>query len=307
MGQKPNICVVGSANVDLIARAPKMPAPGETLIGSEFHMGFGGKGSNQAVIAARLGADVTMVTKLGKDIFGDNTLENYKENGIDTRFVYFDDKLFSGVAPLFVDVNTGQNSIVVCPGANMGLSPEDVQKAESAIQDADLLVCQLEIPVESTLEAFRLAKKTKVPTILNPAPAAQLPAELLDLTDIIIPNETEAQILTGLAVDTPESAFEAAKKLQEKGPQTVIVTLGKMGAVYLTGDQQDFIAAEQVHAVDTTGAGDAFVGCLAFQLARKKSLAVALQSACAVATRSVLKIGTQTSFPYYEDVKDLVD
>ena len=146
-----------------------------------------------------------------------------------------------------------------------------------------------------------------MPTILNPAPAAQLPAELLDLTDIIIPNETEAQILTGLAVDTPESAFEAAKKLQEKGPQTVIVTLGKMGAVYLTGDQQDFIAAEQVHAVDTTGAGDAFVGCLAFQLARKKSLAVALQSACAVATRSVLKIGTQTSFPYYEDVKDLVD
>ena len=165
----------------------------------------------------------------------------------------------------------------------------------------------MEIPIESTQEAFQLAKKSGIPTILNPAPAAVLPDELLNLIDIIIPNETEAQILTDLVVDSPESAFEAAKKLQEKGPQTVIVTLGKMGAIYLTGDQQGFIQAEQVNAVDTTGAGDAFVGCLAFQLARKKLLETAIKSACAVATRSVLKIGTQSSFPFYEDVRDLVD
>jgi len=307
MDRKPNICVVGSANVDLISRVPRLPTPGETLFGTEFHMGFGGKGSNQAVMAARLGAEVTMVTKLGKDIFGDNTLENYKKNNIDTRFVFFDEELFSGVAPVSVDVVTGQNSIVVVPGANMGLTPEDVQKAEEVIQVADLVVCQLEVPIESTLEAFRLARKSGTTTILNPAPAAELPDELLNLTDICIPNESEAQLLTNILVDSPESGFKAGKVLQSRGPQTVIVTLGEMGAVYINTDSQDYIKAEQVSAVDTTGAGDAFVGCFAFQLASEKPVDLALKSACAVATQSVLKTGTQTSFPYFDEVKELLE
>lgn len=304
--QKPKICVIGSANVDLVARTPRLPLPGETLFGTEFHMGFGGKGSNQAVMAGRLGAAVTMVTKLGKDIFGDNTLENYKKNGIDTQFVFFDEKRFSGVAPILVDVTSGQNSIVVVPGANMGLVPADIQKAEAVIRTSDLVVCQLEIPIESTLEAFRLARIAGVPTILNPAPAAPLPPELLELTDICIPNETEAHILTEILVDSPESALKAGRVLQEKGPKTVVVTLGEKGAVYLTPDDQGYIETEKVTAVDTTGAGDAFVGCLAYQLACKKPLASALKSACAVATRSVLNHGTQTSFPSYEDVRDLL-
>ncbi|MCP4752073.1 MAG: ribokinase [Proteobacteria bacterium] len=305
--RKPKICVVGSANVDLIARVPRLPAPGETLVGSEFHMGFGGKGSNQAVMAARLGAETVMVTKVGRDVFGENTLENYKTNNIDTQFVFFDEERFSGVAPISVDVVTGQNSIVIVPGANMGLSPEDVAKAETEIGSSDLVVCQLEIPQESTLEAFRLARKAGVRTILNPAPAAPLSDELLALTDICIPNETETQMLTGKKVDTPESAVEAGNELRKRGPQTVIVTLGDKGAVYLTEDERKTIQAEKVEAVDSTGAGDAFVGCLAFQLARAVPLDRAIEGACAVATRTVLKTGTQTSFPWFDEVEHLLD
>ena len=184
MTTKPaRICVVGSSNIDLISKVPRLPVMGETMIGHSFHLGYGGKGANQAVMAARLGAQVTMVTKLGRDVFGEGTLKNYREQGIDTTFVLFDEALSSGVAPIFVNDNA-QNFIVIVPGANMALSPADVAAASDVIQGADLLVCQLEIPIETTLEAFRVAKAGNVRTILNPAPAAALPDELLQLADI---------------------------------------------------------------------------------------------------------------------------
>ena len=297
---------MGSAMVDLVARVPKLPEPGETLVGSTFQIGFGGKGSNQAVMAARLGANVGMVARLGRDVFGENTLNNYKEQGIDTRFVLMDESRFSGVAPISVDEGSGQNAIVIIPGANMGLSPAGVRDARELIQSAQIIICQLEIPIESTLEAFKLSREAGVTTILNPAPAVELPDELLALTDICIPNETEARILTGYTVDSPESAVPAGKALLEKGPRNVIITLGEKGAVCFEGDSVDYIPAEKVNAVDTTGAGDAFVGTLAFQLAGGHPMTSAIRSAVAVASRCVLKEGTQTSFPHYDDVVELL-
>ena len=227
---RPNICVVGSAMVDQVARAPKLPAAGETVIGTGYAVGFGGKGSNQAVMAARLGAEVTMVAKLGRDASGESTLRNYQEQGIRTEFVSFDDRLPSGVAQILVSEATGQNSIVCVPGANLALTPADVRRAERAIAASAIVVCQNEIPLECNLAAFQIAKRAGVRTIYNPAPAADIPAELLQLTDILVPNETEAAFLTGLPTDTDEAAAQAAQTLHNRGPRAVILTLGSRGA-----------------------------------------------------------------------------
>ncbi len=304
----PKICMVGSSNIDLIARVPRLPQPGETLTGVSFHMGYGGKGANQAVMAARLGAQVAVITKVGRDVFGEDTLKNYRAQGIDTTYVLFDEKRFSGVAPITVDDKTGQNSIVIVPGANDGLSPEDVRTATAAIQSASVLIGQLEIPIETTLAAFRVAKeKGSVLTILNPAPAAKLPDELLRLTDMIVPNETETALLTGLSVETLEQAEAAARTLHKHGPKTVIITLGSRGVLFVEGDAPaQHVPAQHVEAVDTTGAGDAFVGSLAYFLGVGRPLRDAVERACAVATQSVLKIGTQTSFPTREEIPELV-
>jgi ribokinase len=292
----PKICVVGSSNIDLISKVPRLPKLGETLVGRSFHLGYGGKGANQAVMAAKLGAQVTMVTKLGRDVFGDGTLKNYSEQGIDTTHVMFDDKLFSGVAPIFVDDNA-QNFIVIVPGANMGLSPADAQAARQVILDSDILICQLEIPMETTLEAFRVAKSGNVRTILNPAPAAPIPDELLQLADICAPNETETELLTGEPVKTQTEAESAARKLLSRGPRTVILTLGDRGALLVDRDTVENIPAIRVNAVDPTGAGDAFIGSLAVYLGEGLALRDAIHRANAVAALSVTKIGTQVSFP----------
>ncbi|MCL4247520.1 MAG: ribokinase [Anaerolineae bacterium] len=303
----PRICMVGSCNIDLIARTPRLPGPGETIIGTKFQMGFGGKGANQAVMAARLGAKVSVVAKVGRDIFGENTLKNFQEQGIDTTYFLFDEERFSGVAPIWVDEGSGQNTIIIVPGANDGLSPADVRSAAPAIQQAQLVICQLEVPVETTLEAFRVAKEANVMTILNPAPAAPLPDELLALTDLCAPNEIEAEMLTGVKTDSVEGAEKAARALQARGPRTVILTLGERGALYVEGDAPaQFCAAEKVQAVDSTGAGDAFVGSLAYALAAGRPLGDSVRVGCAVATRSVLKTGTQTSFPYRQEVGDIL-
>ena len=305
----PKICMVGSSNVDLIARVPRLPSPGETLIGSLFRIGFGGKGANQAVMAARLGAQVSAVVKLGKDVFGEDTLKNYRTQGIDTTHVLFDDVLFSGVAPITVDDNTGQNSIIIVPGANLGLSPADIRNAAEVIRGAEVLICQLEILLETTLEAFRVAKENggNTLTILNPAPAAALPNELLELTDIIIPNESETELLTGINVQTTEQAISAARALHKRGPRHVIITLGSRGALLLEDEQEpQYVPAQQVQAVDTTGAGDAFVGSFAYFLGLDRPMRDAVERACGIATQSVLKLGTQTSFPYREEVQHLL-
>jgi ribokinase len=296
MARPPKICVVGSSMIDLISRVPRLPKLGETLFGSSFHLGYGGKGANQAVMAAKLGAHVTMVTKLGRDVFGEGTLKNYREQGIDSTHVLFDDSLFSGVAPIFVD-DSARNFIVIVPGANTGLSPADAQAARQAILDADILICQLEIPVETTLEAFRIAKSGNVRTILNPAPAAAIPDELLHYTDICAPNETETELLTGMTVGTLAEAEGAARKILSRGANTVILTLGERGALLVGKEAVEKIPAIKVNSVDPTGAGDAFIGSLATYLGEGMMLRDAIRRANAIAALSVTRIGTQISFP----------
>jgi ribokinase len=306
---RPRICVVGSSNTDLVARTPRMPVFGETLHGHSFHIGFGGKGANQAVMAARLGGQVSMMTRLGRDTFGQDTLANYRDQGIDTAYVMFDDNVASGVALILVQEKSGQNSIVIANGANGTITPENVRAASEAITSAQVLVCQLEIPLAASVEAFRVAKEVgSIQTIFNPAPAADLSSELLSLTDILIPNEVEAEMLVGFKVDNNDSATKAARELQRRGPKTVIITLGSRGAlVFETGHDPQFIHAEKVEAVDTTGAGDAFVGSFAYLIASGRSMADAARGASAIATRSVLKPGTQMSFPWRKDVLDILD
>ena len=308
MTDSPRICMVGSSNTDLIARVPRLPVPGETLHGHSFQTGFGGKGANQAVMAARLGAQVSVVTKLGRDSFGENTLNNYREQGIVTSHVLFDEHAASGVALIVVDENTGQNSIVIVPGANDALTPQDVRNAQDVIHAAQIVICQLEIPNVTTLEALRVAKAGRVTTIFNPAPAAAFPDEILALTDILIPNEVETGMLVGRALESDEQVIEAARELQRRGPRTVVITLGSRGAVVVEGEQAPvWITAEKVQAVDSTGAGDAFVGSFAFLLAEGRSMGDAARRAAGIATRSVLKPGTQTSFPYRDEVLALLE
>ena len=256
-------------------------------------------------MAAKLGAQVAMVNKVGRDVFGEGTLKNYQEQGIDTTHVLFDESRFSGVAPIFVDDNA-QNFIVIVPGANLGLLPADVQKAKQVILDADILICQLEIPVETTLEAFRIARSGNVRTILNPAPATPIPEELLQLADICAPNETETELLTGQPVGTLAEAEVAARQLLSRGTGTVILTLGERGALLVDKDTLENLSAVKVHAVDPTGAGDAFIGSLAVFLGEGLSMRDAIQRANAVAALSVTRIGTQVSFPKRAEADDFL-
>ena len=295
---KPKICVVGASNIDLISYVPRMPKIGETLHGTKFTIGFGGKGANQAVMAARLGGDVAMITKLGKDIFGEDTLKNFEAQGINTAGVTFTEDAFSGVAPIAVDPS-GDNSIIIVLGANDHLSVADLHSVRRVIGSADVMVCQLEIPVEISLEALRIAKEAGVMTIFNPAPArSELPEELYQLSDIFCPNETETELLLGIRIQTQDEAISAARNLLKRGPKTVILTLGSLGSLLVTTDQTELVPAEVVNAVDTTGAGDAFIGSLAYFLGVGKPLVDAMEKANKIAAISVQHPGTQTSFPY---------
>jgi ribokinase len=305
---KPKICVVGAANLDLISYVPRLPRIGETLHGTRFHMGYGGKGANQAVMAAKLGGDVAMVTKLGQDIFGENTLKNFQSWGIDTRHVLFTDQAFSGVAPIAVDPD-GHNAIIIVTGANDKLTPEEIEAARPVIAAAQIVVCQLEIPVEITLAALRIARQEGVTTIFNPAPARPtLPDELFQLSDIFCPNESETELLTGLTVGTIEEAETAARGLLERGAGMVILTLGERGSLLVNSDGNAHVPATPVKALDTTGAGDAFVGSLAYFLAAGKPLTEAMRRANHIAAISVQSSGTQTSFPVAADLSpDLLE
>jgi ribokinase len=298
----PRVCVVGSSNLDLTFRTTRLPRPGETLAGQTFQLGFGGKGANQAVMAARLGAWVTMVTRVGCDVFGEQTVRNYQEHGIDSTHVLRDRERPTGVASIVVD-DAGQNCILLVSGANAGLSPEDVRAAASAIGEAGVLLCQLEVPLETTLEAFRVARAAGVRTILNPAPAVPLPDELLRLTDFCIPNETEAELLTGQRVTTPTEAETAARALQDRGPGTVLVTLGPRGVLLVEGQTAELVPAVQVRAVDASGAGDAFIGSLAVFLVEGVPLREAARRANIAAALSVTRPGTQASFPTRAEVE----
>lgn len=299
---QPKICVVGAANLDLISYVPRLPRMGETLHGTRFHMGYGGKGANQAVMSAKLGGDVAMVTKLGRDIFGENTLKNFQSWGIDTRHVLFTEQAFSGVAPIAVDAD-GHNAIIIVTGANDLLTPDEIESARPVIAAAQILVCQLEIPVEITLAALRIARQEGVSTIFNPAPARpSLPDELYQLSDIFCPNESETELLTGLPVATVEEAETAARVLLERGAGVVILTLGERGSLLISSDEVVHVPATPVKAVDSTGAGDAFVGSLAYFLAAGKPLTEAMRRANHISAISVQASGTQTSFPVAADL-----
>jgi ribokinase len=291
------ICVVGAANIDLISYVPRLPRMGETLHGTGFRMGYGGKGANQAVMAAKLGAEVSMVAKLGQDVFGEGTLANFREWNVDTANVSFTDEAFSGVAPIAVDPD-GRNAIIIVTGANDLLSVEDVERARPTIAAAAVLVCQLEIPLEITLAALRLAREEGVTTIFNPAPARpELPDELYRLSDVLCPNESETELLVGRPVSTDEEARTAAGELLERGAGAVILTLGDRGCLVVTLEAEKYVPVERVEAVDTTGAGDAFVGSLAYFLAPGRGLVEAAERANRIAAISVQGRGTQTSFP----------
>jgi ribokinase len=292
--------------MDLLSKVPRLPKMGETLIGNSFYMGCGGKGSNQAAMAAKLLADVTMVVKLGRDAMGEITYKNYTDLGINTRYVFWDTEHFSGVAPIVVD-DKGNNMVIIVPGANMFLRPEEIHLARGVIESSDVIVCQLEIPIETTLETFRIARKAGKRTILNPAPGMPLPEELFQLSDIIAPNETETELITGIPVDSLEQAGHAATALKELGSKIVILTLGERGVFLLDEDGFSHTPAVKVNAIDTTGAGDAFIGSLAYFVAKGEPTPLAVQKANRIAALSVTKIGTQASFPSWEEVAEIVD
>lgn len=303
---QPKICVVGAANIDLISYVPRLPKMGETLHGTRFHMGYGGKGANQAVMAAKLGAGVTMLTKLGQDMFGEGTLENFESWGIDTTHVHVTEEAFSGVAPIAVDPE-GHNAIIIVTGANDLLTEEEIEAARPDIAASQILVCQLEIPLDINLAALRIAREEGVTTIFNPAPGRpDLPDEFLQLSDIVCPNETETELITGKHVGTLEEAEAAARLLLERGAGTVILTLGERGSLLVTADEATHVPATPVKALDTTGAGDAFVGSLAYFMAEGRPLREAIEKANAIAAMSVTKSGTQVSFPTRDEVADLV-
>lgn len=301
----PRICVVGSLNTDLTFRTPRLPKPGETLRASAFHIGYGGKGANQAVMAARLGAQVALVGRVGRDAFGDGMVRHLTREDIDTIHVKEDVKEPSGTAAIVVD-DQAHNCILVVPGANGALSPKDVRDADSAIRAARIVLCQLEVPTEAVLEAFRIARAAGVQTVLNPAPAAPLPDELMRLTDFCVPNETELALLNGRTASNLDGIEAAAHEILRRGPPTVLVTLGARGVLVVTADSSEHIPAFPVEAVDPTGAGDAFIGALAVFLAEGRRLVEAARWACAAAALSVTRCGAQASFPSRDDVEGLL-
>jgi ribokinase len=300
----PRVCVIGSSNIDLTFRTTRLPRPGETLTGQSFQLGFGGKGANQAVMAARLGAQVTMVSRVGNDVFGEQTLHNYNQYGIDTTYVRRDGEQPTGTAAIVVE-DSGQNCILLVSGANAALSPQDVRAAASVLGECGTTLCQFEVPIETTLEAFRHARAAGVRTILNPAPAVTLPDELLRLTDLCIPNETEVELLTGQRVTTPEEARVAAEILKERGAGTVLVTLGERGVV-VVDEAWEHIPATPVRAIDASGAGDAFIGSLAVFLQEGLPLRQAARRANQAAALSVMRPGTQASFPTRSEIDDFL-
>ena len=301
----PKVVVVGSFNMDLVIKTERRPQKGETLIGEEFGMFIGGKGANQAIAASRLGADVTMIGRLGADLFGDTFFTEFARENIDTTFVVRDAEVGTGVASPVIDAD-GDNSIIIVPRANMRLDVEDVERAASKIADADVLLLQLEVPIESSKRAAEIARANGVEIILNPAPACVLPDSFLGLIDIFVPNEVETEFLTKVTVADDEGARLAAKVLFEKGISTIVLTLGNRGALLLTSQRSQLVPAYNVKVVDTTAAGDAFCGALATALANGDKIENAVAFANATGALAVTVLGAAPSMPTAEQVHDFV-
>jgi len=298
------IIVVGSSNTDMVVKTPHIPTPGETVLGGKFLMAAGGKGANQAVAAARLGAEVTLVARVGQDVFGEQALAGFRREGLITRYVTTDPETPSGVALIFVGA-AGENSIAVAPGANVHLSPGDVRRAREAMEGADVLLLQLEIPLETVLAAAEMAHRAGVRVILNPAPAPPepLPADLLACVDVFTPNENEAGLPAGAQVTDLSTAELAARRLTDQGVGASVITLGARGALIVTPDAQRLVPGFLADVVDTTAAGDAFNGGLAVALAEGRSLEEAVCFANACGALATTRIGAQPSLPTAGDVE----
>ncbi len=295
MAKQSFVAVVGSANVDLTTFNDVFPRPGETIFGKKFDLGFGGKGANQAVAARLCGANVGMVAKVGSDLFGPATIKNFESQGIDATHVRIAEGISSGVAPIFVDPS-GQNRIIVVKGANDTLSPEDVDAAASLLSKADTIVIQFEIPLRTVYHAVKFAKANGVRCIVNPAPAQPVNLKELGAADYFIPNESEAETITGMPVQSIDDAKKCAEFLLCQGMRRVVITLGERGSLVAGSDGMELIPAFKVQAVDTTGAGDAFIGSFAVFLGEGLPEKEALTRANLYAAISTTKVGTQKSF-----------
>lgn len=303
---RPRIVVVGSSNTDMVVKSDRIPQGGETVLGGEFVMVPGGKGANQAVCAAKLGADVTLVARIGDDVFGEQSLENFRSVGIDTGHVSIDPSVRSGIALIVVDSN-GENAIVVSPGANYRLSSDDIDRAEDAIREADVVVLQLEIPAETVAHTIELAHRLNRKIVLNPAPIRTMPNELLRYVDVLVPNQHEAAELIGQAgsgheLDPPS----AARELLALGTGAVVITLGADGAYVCAEGISEYVEPMRVVPVDTTAAGDAFTASLACSLAQGNDLLEAARFATRVAAIVVTRMGAQSSLPTIDEVDSQV-
>jgi ribokinase len=297
-----SIVVVGSTNTDMVIKASHLPQPGETILGGTFFMSAGGKGANQAVAAARLGGSVLFIAKTGYDIFGKQSIELFEKEGIDISCISRDKFQPSGVALITVD-DKGENCIVVAPGANAVLSPEDVDQFKQKIETASLVLMQLEIPLETVEYVANIASSKGIKIILNPAPAAKLNDDLLKKISVITPNQREAEMLTRIKVNDEISAKQAAIFLHNKGIETVIITMGELGAFVLHNNKYSMIPGHKVKVVDTTAAGDVFNGALAVALSEGKEIENAVAFACRAAAISVTRLGAQASAPYRKEVE----
>ncbi len=304
---KGKVCVLGSFIVDLMMRAPRLPVPGETVKGTIFKIGPGGKGSNQGVAAHRAGADTTMITKIGNDEFAPIALNSFEGEGMITDYIFKDETADTGAALIMVDENTGQNKIIVTLGASDKLTQEEIDLASEQIINSDILLIQLETNFDALEYAVSIAYANEVPIILNPAPADMVSDEVLARIDYLTPNESEASVLCGFPVKTDEDLRKAGLYFLDKGVKNVIFTLGEKGAFLMNRTQQGMFPAFDVNIIDTTGAGDAFNGGLAVALAEKMPLDQAITFANAVGALNVTKIGTAPAMPFREEINLLIE
>ena len=302
--EKNRILVIGSSNTDMTVRSATLPKPGETVLGGDFRMGPGGKGANQAVAARLLGGEVTFVCKLGRDMFGEGASKHYESCGLDTSKILWSDKP-SGVALITVD-SKAENSIVVASGANADMTVSDIDSVADIIKSSGILLLQLEIPMDAVVHAAEIAYNAGVQVVLNPAPAAALPAELLKCVSILIPNETEASAISGIDINNFETAAAAAERLKGMGVREVIITMGSRGSVVCDGDCT-FVPAVKVNAVETTAAGDTFCGGVCVALSEGKALSEAVKFATAASSIAVQRPGAQDSVPNRCEVDKLLN
>lgn len=298
------ILVIGSSNTDMVIKTGHLPEPGETVLGGAFVMGAGGKGANQAVAGVRLGGDVGFVCKVGEDMFGRQSLEQYRKEGISTGHCMVSESVISGVALITVDA-VGENCIVVAPGANAGITAEDIDSISDLIKSSDILLMQLEIPVEAVSRAAEIARSYGVYVVLNPAPACNLPDSLLRNVSLIIPNRSELEAVTGISCAAANSVLAAADALIARGVKELVVTLGSKGSCIIGAGDPVFVPARKVEAIDTTAAGDTFCAGVCVGLSEGMDLEHSVRFATAASSLAVMKLGAQDSIPYRKEV-DLI-